>query len=78
MPAGVLDPHAICSLRSPIAPTGLILKSSPHGEAVSQWTLNRPACGREETFKDRTIDMTVVDADPCEPVLDLSVQGPNV
>ncbi len=78
MSAGVLDPHTIWSLRSPIAPTGLILESSPHGEAISQWILNRPGRGSEETFKDRPIEMTVVDADPCEPVLNLSVQGPNV
>jgi hypothetical protein len=78
VPTGVLNPEAIYSFGSHIAPAGLILKSSPHGEAVSQWILNRPARGSEEAFKDGPIEMTVVDADPCEPVLDLSVQGPNV
>jgi hypothetical protein len=57
MPAGILDPQAIYSLRlrSPIAPAGLILKSPPHGEAVSQGILNRPARGGDEAFKDRPI-----------------------
>lgn len=78
MPAGIFDPQAIYSLRSPSAQAGLILKSSPHGEAVSQWILNRPARGSEEAFKDRPIEVTGCDADPCEPVLGLSVERPNV
>ena len=78
MPAGVLDPQAIYSLRPRIAPTGLILKSSSHGEAIPQWILNRPARGSEKAFKDRPIEVTRGDADPCEPVLGLSVQRPNV
>ena len=78
MPAGILDPLAIYSMRSTVAPAGLILEASSHGKAVTQRILYQPARGCEETFKDRPIEVTGCDASPCEPVLGLSVQRPNV
>jgi hypothetical protein len=72
VPAGILDPPALCSLHSPSVPIGLVLEPSANGEAVTQWILNRLVRGGNKAFKDRPIEVTGGDADPCEPVLSLA------
>jgi len=57
---------------------GLVLKPPANGEAVTQWILNRFVRGGDEAFNDRPIEVTGGDAHPCEPVLSLIVQRPNV